>query len=290
MKFWHSAPEQGTPKSQSYRFRWVQKFPFQTSWSEQFRERSQKRSVSHTQNDNVMSWKRFPHYWRFVKESINHRWIPITKSQYNELWCVLCCSAEESVGQTVELWVIWDTMALMWHQCNDILECRCQAHFHVLVSARIQTKMLAWQTLLWRPPEQSSGSPIISTKALVWWTSNSTLSMSRPVTSGSSRYPRPLMTLFWIFTHQDLTLKRSLVVSGRLTNGRSFKIPLRSSVALEMKESSWCSPGGGPCDCGWCWGVESGSTRTCRVCPVWYSVVWQSWCLCCPRRGRTGIL
>ena len=43
----------------------------------------------------------------FVRESIGHWWIPVTKASDAELWCFLC-EPEQAVEQTVEMLVIWD--------------------------------------------------------------------------------------------------------------------------------------------------------------------------------------
>ena len=32
----------------------------------------------------------------------------------------LCCYAKQTIGQAVELSVIWDAMTLMWRHCNDV--------------------------------------------------------------------------------------------------------------------------------------------------------------------------
>ena len=40
-------------------------------------------SANYPFRDEVIAWKRFPHYWPFVGESTGHRWIPLEKEQ----WC-----------------------------------------------------------------------------------------------------------------------------------------------------------------------------------------------------------
>ena len=32
-------------------------------------------------HEDIMTWKGFPHYWPYVRESTGHRWIPLTKGQ-----------------------------------------------------------------------------------------------------------------------------------------------------------------------------------------------------------------
>ena len=33
-------------------------------------------------HDDIMTWKYFLHYWLFLRETINHYWIPLTKQSY----------------------------------------------------------------------------------------------------------------------------------------------------------------------------------------------------------------
>ena len=40
-------------------------------------------------HDDVMTWKRFPHYWRSVREIDRWRWIPSHNASNAMLWCVL---------------------------------------------------------------------------------------------------------------------------------------------------------------------------------------------------------
>ena len=48
------------------------------------------------------------------------QWIPFTKSHNKtEHRCYLCCSFEQTVEQTVELFLIWDAPKLMSLHCND---------------------------------------------------------------------------------------------------------------------------------------------------------------------------
>ena len=51
------------------------------------------------------------------KESTGHRWFPLTKGHQ---WWFIWCWPKRAVGNTVELPVIWDTMTLMWHHCNEL--------------------------------------------------------------------------------------------------------------------------------------------------------------------------
>ena len=45
-------------------------------------------------------------------ESPGHRWIPLTKSSDADLWCFLWSAPEQTVEQTIETPMIWDTIAL----------------------------------------------------------------------------------------------------------------------------------------------------------------------------------
>ena len=51
------------------------------------------------------------HLWG---ESISHRWTPLTKESDVEFWYFLWCAPEQTLRQTVEMTVVWDSMALMW--------------------------------------------------------------------------------------------------------------------------------------------------------------------------------
>ena len=45
------------------------------------------------------------------EEFTGHRWIPLTKASDAELWCFLWSVPEQTVEQTIETVVIWDTIA-----------------------------------------------------------------------------------------------------------------------------------------------------------------------------------
>ena len=44
-------------------------------------------------------------------ESTGHQWITLTQASDMELWCFLWSAPEEMVQQTIEMPVIWDTIA-----------------------------------------------------------------------------------------------------------------------------------------------------------------------------------
>ena len=46
-------------------------------------------------------------------ESTSDQWIPLTKASDAELWCFLWCAPEQTAEQTVQMSVIWDTIALI---------------------------------------------------------------------------------------------------------------------------------------------------------------------------------
>ena len=46
-------------------------------------------------------------------ESTGHRWIPLTKAIDAELWCFLGSTPEQTIEQTIETSVIWDTIVLI---------------------------------------------------------------------------------------------------------------------------------------------------------------------------------
>ena len=67
-------------------------------------------------------WKHFPRYWPFVN-GINQS--PVG-SPSNGQWLgplnffFFLCAPEITVGQTVELMMIWDAMVVMWRHCDAI--------------------------------------------------------------------------------------------------------------------------------------------------------------------------
>ena len=62
-------------------------------------------------HDDVIKWKHFPRYWPFVRGI--HRWIPLTKASDEKLWCFRWSPPEQTVEQTIETPVIWDTIAFI---------------------------------------------------------------------------------------------------------------------------------------------------------------------------------
>ena len=57
---------------------------------------------------------------RWLRESIGHRWIPLTKVTSVQLWCCLRCKLEKVDEQNIILPVIWHAMTLIWRDRNDI--------------------------------------------------------------------------------------------------------------------------------------------------------------------------
>ena len=62
--------------------------------------------------------KRFPRYRLFVRESIGHRWIPLTKACDAVLWCFPLSTPEQAIGQKIETPVIWDASRSLWRHTN----------------------------------------------------------------------------------------------------------------------------------------------------------------------------
>ena len=50
---------------------------------------------------------------RLRGESTGDRWIPLTKAIGTELWCFLWSAPEQTVDQTIDTPVIWDTIVLI---------------------------------------------------------------------------------------------------------------------------------------------------------------------------------
>ena len=53
--------------------------------------------------------------------STGHRWIPLTESSDSEFWCFLWSAYEQTIEQTIETLVIWDTIAfIMTSDCDYV--------------------------------------------------------------------------------------------------------------------------------------------------------------------------
>ena len=63
-------------------------------------------------HDDVIKWKHSPRYWPFVREI---HWSPMNSPHKGQwyLWCFLWSSPEQTVEQTIETPVIWDTITLI---------------------------------------------------------------------------------------------------------------------------------------------------------------------------------
>ena len=64
-------------------------------------------------HDDDMRCKCFQHYWPFVR---GIHWSPLASHHKGSL----CCLSAQTVDQTVELLMIWDTMTFMSHHCNKL--------------------------------------------------------------------------------------------------------------------------------------------------------------------------
>ena len=78
------------------------------------------------------------------------RWIPLTKVSHVELWCFLWCIPEQTVERTVEMPVIWDSIALIvtslqWYFLDSFQLTAFQVFNGVCVSCAIQ--MLVYSSL-----------------------------------------------------------------------------------------------------------------------------------------------
>ena len=89
------------------------------SWGDLTRERGNRNSGNSRQvtcpfiqHADVTKWKHFPRNWPLWGESTGHRWIPCTKTSDVELWRFLWTPPKQTAKQTIEMLVIWDTIAL----------------------------------------------------------------------------------------------------------------------------------------------------------------------------------
>ena len=62
-----------------------------------------------SRHDDILAWKRCPHNWPFMRDSIAYRWIPLTRGLY-------CGTLMFPL-----LLVIWDAVALLWRHGHGIL-------------------------------------------------------------------------------------------------------------------------------------------------------------------------
>ena len=64
---------------------------------------------------DVMIWKRFPHYWPFVRKI---RWPPVDSTNKGPVM-----GRKNNQLKSVHLPVIWEVMMLMWCHCSGIVAC-----------------------------------------------------------------------------------------------------------------------------------------------------------------------
>ena len=73
--------------------------------------RSMYQSALWSSLDDVIKWRHFVQYWRFVRGIHRSPWLPTTKANDAELWCFLWSVSEQTVELTIETLVIWDAIA-----------------------------------------------------------------------------------------------------------------------------------------------------------------------------------
>ena len=73
--------------------------------------RSMYQSALWSSLDDVIKWRHFVQYWRFVRGIHRSPWLPTTKTNDAELWCFLWSVSEQTVELTIETLVIWDAIA-----------------------------------------------------------------------------------------------------------------------------------------------------------------------------------
>ena len=61
-------------------------------------------------HDEFIKWKHFPRYWPFMR---GIRWIPLTRAGDAELWWFLWAAPEQTIEQTIEMRVNWNTIAVI---------------------------------------------------------------------------------------------------------------------------------------------------------------------------------
>ena len=62
----------------------------------------------------VMTWKYFPRYWSFVRESPVTSGFPLQKTNSAEVWWSVWCWPVQAVKQAIKWPVIWDVMMFIW--------------------------------------------------------------------------------------------------------------------------------------------------------------------------------
>ena len=67
---------------------------------------------------DVITWKRSPHHWHFVTESIGYSSL-LTRAVDVEFWCRLRL-AKQIVEQTIDLPLIRDALTLVSRHCNTV--------------------------------------------------------------------------------------------------------------------------------------------------------------------------
>ena len=75
---------------------------------------------------NVMTQRRFPHYWRFVRESTCHVCILLTKRAF--MMTALLFIWKKMVEHKIELPLIWDAQLFMWRHSRVTLYTAVHLH------------------------------------------------------------------------------------------------------------------------------------------------------------------
>ena len=72
------------------------------------------------EHDDSMAWKHFRHYRPFVRE-IHQSLVesPHKRGSYTDLWIFLSCKLNQAVEQTAKYRIMWNTITLIWHHCNE---------------------------------------------------------------------------------------------------------------------------------------------------------------------------
>ena len=64
-------------------------------------------------NYDVITWKRFPHHWLFLRRTHRSLVDSLHKGLWSGFWCFLWCHLEQTAEQTIVTQVNWNIFALI---------------------------------------------------------------------------------------------------------------------------------------------------------------------------------
>ena len=73
-------------------------------------------------NYDVITWKRFPHHWLFLRRTHRSLVDSLHKGLWSGFWCFLWCYLEQTAEQTIVTQVNWNIFALICGHLKGFLK------------------------------------------------------------------------------------------------------------------------------------------------------------------------